>query len=164
MSARYRSWASVFTVTLLSDQFFKELVRQQLPVGKALALWPGVFQISHVENTGMAFSMLEQLPAVWMVVLTGGLILFLGAMALRALPDLPLASVWAVGFILGGAVGNWLDRLRQGTVTDYLDVVGIHYPVFNLADALIFLGACLLITQYVRFFRQSPEPPHPPGP
>ena len=125
------------------DQWVKHGITARLPLGDAIPLWPGVLHIAHVRNTGAAFSLFEQHPRALMVLsvlLLGWLFLFLWRQ--------PMTSrVQAAAFMLiaGGALGNLWDRLMRGAVVDYIDVVAIHFPIFNLADIWIFCGACLMV-------------------
>jgi signal peptidase II len=125
------------------DQGTKWLVNHFLIPEISRPLIPGVFQLTLTYNTGAAFSLLEQHPALLTIF---SLVLFLllsGYAFLRS--RLYRGEPFSLALLLGGALGNLLDRLFAGRVTDFMDVVFIHYPVFNVADMLIFFGALLLI-------------------
>ena len=98
-------------------------------------------------NTGVAFGMFAN-GGVWPMVITGIVIIFLLGWFLRALyaHHFPVWTVWPIGLLLGGAVGNFMDRLQDGRVTDFIDVgVGTtRWPTFNLADSLILIGVGFL--------------------
>lgn len=133
----------VAATAVLLDQLSKALVEASIPLNTMWAPFPSLahfFRITHVSNTGAAFGLF---PA-------GGL-LFAGIAAIVAgviilynftLPAGQFAMRLALGLQLGGALGNLIDRLRQGYVTDYLDFG--PWPVFNLADTAIVVGVCLL--------------------
>lgn len=110
---------------------------------QSIAVWPGIFQITFVYNTGAAFSLFEQYPSLLLGVT---LVLFLVILTI-ALSRSTMSRIETIGFsmVLGGALGNIADRLSQGKVVDFLDFVCILYPVFNLADSFIFLGVCILL-------------------
>lgn len=140
-------WVTAF-VTLILDQLSKYLVVQNFKIGQTLPLLPGVFHFTYVTNTGAAFSLFSQ-GAGWLRWLS--LIVSLGLMAL-ALFGPPLNKFEQLGysFILGGAVGNGIDRFAAGYVVDFLDFRLINFPVFNLADVFINVGIVfLLIASFV---------------
>lgn len=125
------------------DQGTKWLVNHFLIPEVSRSVIPGIFQLTLTYNTGAAFSLLEHYPAL----LTGfSLLLFMLLSAYAFLrPRLYRGESAALALLLGGALGNLLDRLFAGRVTDFADFVFIHYPVFNVADVLIFFGALLLM-------------------
>ncbi len=111
------------------------------PVGLAQLL-PGFIELRYVLNDGMAFSMLS--GQRWL--LLGGTGLILAALAVllvvRRMP-LPERLVWTL--VLGGGLGNFIDRARTGVVVDYLNFQFISFPVFNFADICVCVGVGLLI-------------------
>ena len=131
----------------LLDQGTKWLAKSYLSSGASLPILPNIFQLTLSYNTGAAFSMFRQQPqilAAFTVLLFCALMLY----AFRKQFYYRGESV-ALGLILGGALGNLLDRLLLGKVTDFLDVVIIHYPIFNVADSLIFIGVIWLVILYL---------------
>ena len=126
------------------DQWTKFLVRTQIPFGKSWSPWPWLepyARIVHWQNTGAAFGMLQGFGMVFTV------LSFLVAIAiLFYFPRVP-HSEWALRVAMvmqmGGAVGNLIDRLRQGTVTDFISLG--TFAVFNVADASISVGTAILI-------------------
>lgn len=133
-------------VSLILDQLTKYLVVQNFAFGKGIALWPGVFHLTYVRNTGAAFSLFQ--GADWLRWLS--LIVSLGLIALAWLgPKLITFEQLGYGFILGGALGNGIDRFVAGYVVDFLDFRLIKFPVFNIADVCINIGiVCLLIASF----------------
>lgn len=111
---------------------------------QTIPLWPGVFHFTYVTNSGAAFSLFSD-NGGWLRWLS--LIVSLGLIALGIWAN--LANRWeqvGYGCILGGALGNGIDRLYAGEVVDFLDFRLIRFPIFNLADVCINVGiACLLI-------------------
>jgi signal peptidase II len=130
------------------DQGVKVYIQTVLVYGQSLPVIPGVFHITLVRNTGAAFSLLKQYPDLLLVITLG---IFLGFLV-YGLRQVSFSSPerLALALVLGGALGNIIDRLRYGSVVDYLDVVLIHYPVFNLADAFIFCGVVILVIHQLR--------------
>jgi signal peptidase II len=129
------------------DQLTKALVRQKLPLEEAgsVPLWPGVFHFTHTTNTGMAFSWLlgQRWLLVFAAVVIGGLIV-LSERKSQKTGGLERVQGVGMGLALAGAVGNLIDRARQGFVTDFLDFRLIHFPIFNVADSCITVGIVLL--------------------
>lgn len=130
------------------DRISKFVITQWLEPGETHPVIPGVFHITRMQNTGAAFSLFYQHPEALTLLsaLLFGIFLWI-AMTKKAMDPLE-----KIGFvcILGGALGNLMDRLRWGSVTDFLDFTIIHYPVFNLADSFIFIGVFVLVWHYVR--------------
>jgi len=129
---------------VVSDQVSKLWALHQLSGRGVQPLLPGLLQQRLVFNTGAAFSMLEgnafALGLVSAVVALGLVFWIQSSGALSRWQSLGL------GLLLGGAIGNGLDRWRLGSVVDFLDFVPIQFPVFNLADTAINLAVlCLLI-------------------
>lgn len=116
-------------------------------------LWPNVFHFTYVTNTGAAFSLFSQ-DGRWLRWLSLGVSLILVALAVWG----PKMNRWeqaGYGFILGGALGNGIDRFAEGRVVDFLDFRLIQFPVFNMADVFINVGiVCLLIAAFWK-----PTPP-----
>lgn len=120
-----------------------------------LPLWPGVFHFTYVTNTGAAFSLFSNGGVNWLRWLS--LAVSIGLMVLAWFgPRLNRWEQIGYGLILGGALGNGIDRFVSGAVVDFLDLRLIRFPVFNLADVFINAGIiCLLIAT----FRNAPPPP-----
>ncbi len=139
-------WIAAF-VSLMLDQLTKYWVVQSFDYGESLPLVEGVFHLTYVTNTGAAFSLFSE-NGGWLKWLS--LIVSLG-LALLALVGPPM-NRWeqaGFGFILGGALGNGLDRFVSGEVVDFLDFRLINFPIFNLADVFINIGiVCILITAF----------------
>jgi signal peptidase II len=128
---------------LAVDQATKAWLRARLPVGDSVPLLPGVFHITHTRNTGMAFSLLEGATPV----LVGAALVVVAAIVrtqIKAGPRLPPGLGLGLALALGGALGNLVDRLRLGYVTDMFDLTLIRFPVFNVADSAITVGIAVL--------------------
>jgi signal peptidase II len=131
-----------------ADQISKEWVLHHLPLGVPQPFLPGLLALQYVRNTGAAFSLLSGNPhllGLVSVVVSGGLV---GWILLRP-PQGPWRNL-ALAFLLGGAAGNGIDRFRHGAVTDFLALVPVSFPVFNLADVAINVAvACLLLDAFL---------------
>lgn len=131
-------------ISLILDQLTKYWVVQNFQLTETRPLLPGVFHLTYVTNTGAAFSLLTG-KAEWLRWLSLLVSLSLIALALFG-PVLSTFEQLGYGLILGGALGNGIDRFIAGSVVDFLDFRLIQFPVFNIADVAINAGiVCLLI-------------------
>ncbi|MBN3896108.1 MAG: lipoprotein signal peptidase [Nostoc sp. NOS(2021)] len=139
-------WIAAFIAFFL-DQITKYWVVQTFSLGQTLPLLPGIFHFTYVTNTGAAFSLLSG-KVEWLRWLSLGVSLVLIALALFG-PTLSLWDQLGYGLILGGAMGNGIDRFILGYVVDFLDFRLINFAVFNVADSFISIGiVCLLIASF----------------
>jgi len=139
------------------DQAVKGWVRHALPLEGSIPLWPGVFEILYTQNRGMAFSLLEgatPLLAVAALVVVAVIVVA----QRRAGNRIPLLYGLALALPLGGAVGNLIDRLYFGFVTDLFYIQLIHFPVFNVADSAITVGIALLAWRTLFSPNATPAP------
>lgn len=135
---------------LVFDRFTKWLVVRNIALDDTISIIPGLFRLTHLENTGAAFSLFAESPSPFKTVL-------LVAVSVAALIIVALllwmrrrdfnATTLALSLIMGGALGNLWDRLTDGKVTDFLDfyIGAHHWPPFNVADSAIVVGALLLL-------------------
>ena len=134
-------------IAFLLDQLTKYWVVKTFNPGQTLPLLSGIFHFTYVTNTGAAFSLLSD-KVEWLRWLSLGVSLVLITIALFG----PLLSFWeqmGYGLILGGAMGNGIDRFILGYVIDFLDFRLINFAVFNMADSFISIGiVCLLIASW----------------
>jgi signal peptidase II len=141
---------------LIADQFTKVLILGYYQLGDSSPV-TGFFNIVRVHNSGAAFSFLSSASGWqrWFFTAIGlGAAVFIVYM-LRAHPGQKLFS-FALACILGGAIGNVIDRLLHGYVVDFLDFhyAGTHFPAFNIADSAISIGAaCLILDELLRVRR-----------
>jgi signal peptidase II len=141
----------IAAAVVLLDRFTKGLINTHLSTYDTITVIPGLFNIVHSENPGIAFGMLADASGAWRDVLLIGfsaaVLIGISVMLLRPASRLDTLLRTALGFILGGACGNLYDRIVRGTVTDFIEVhAGQHYfPAFNVADSAITVGACLLL-------------------
>ena len=140
-------WLGWALVILVADQVTKFLIVGSYRLGDSTTI-TGFFNIVRAHNTGAAFSFLAQAGGWqrWLFTGFGVLAALFIVWQLRAHPGQKLFS-FALASILGGAIGNVIDRMVYGYVVDFLDfhAAGWHFPAFNVADAGISLGAVLLI-------------------
>jgi len=157
-----RFYAVALAVILL-DQASKLFIQATIPLGHGIPIIPGIFAIVHVLNPGAAFGLLAGRSAsfrnpffIGISLLAVGFILFYRH---RELKGDSLAS-FALSLILGGAIGNLVDRLRIGMVIDFLDVhyYQYHWPAFNVADSCITIGVSLMMLELVLGERRARHP------
>ncbi len=135
-------------VVLVLDQASKWVILTQVMTPPRVIEVTGFFNLVLTYNTGVSFGLFGGAAAAWKPWALGGLALAVSAGLLFWLarqPERPLGL--AVGLIVGGALGNALDRAYQPGVVDFLDfyLAGWHWPAFNLADSSIFLGVAILV-------------------
>lgn len=146
---------------LLLDRWTKRLVAAQIAMYQHIQVIPGFFRITHTENTGAAFSLFADSPSHWKTTMLIGfsVIAMIVVSILLWKQSRPLTMTGtALSLILGGAVGNLWDRVASGRVVDFLDVYykSYHWPVFNLADSAIVIGASLLVLEITFGNRKAP--------
>ena len=134
------------------DRWTKYLAMTRITMYAHIQIIPGFFRLTHTENTGAAFSLFADSPAHWKTALLIGFsalaMLVVTALLWRQVRPLTITGV-ALSLILGGAVGNLWDRIAHGRVVDFLllYVKQYQWPVFNLADSAIVVGAVLLVIE-----------------
>ena len=151
----------IAVVVILLDRATKLWVVKHIEPGHAIVVIPRVFRITHVLNSGAAFSMFEgaahplmvRQVLIWFSV--AAVIVVIGILW-KAGRTVTLMSV-ALALILGGAIGNLYDRVHLQYVVDFLEVHIVHYhwPDFNVADSSIVVGACLLLLEMLKPQRAS---------
>ena len=132
---------SVAAFVLLIDQLTKLIAIFWLKPQGSITVIPGIFHLNYVENTGIAFGFFQEHPEILFYLIVVSVIgLLIGS---RYLVRQRFSEKLAYGFILGGAIGNLVDRIRFQHVIDFLDFR--VWPVFNLADSFISIGVFLFI-------------------
>ena len=156
---RARWIVALIGAAVLADQLTKATALALLSRGEVVPVLTG-FNLTLGFNEGSSFGMLSGVMSgkpFLMAALTGALALIFVVMALRARHPLERAGL---ALVVGGALGNIIDRLRQGAVTDFLDLYwrGWHWPTFNVADIAITLGAlCILFASLPSRSRKEPH-------
>lgn len=147
MAFRYSNvhWLWLSAAVMLADQITKQIAIRSIAQFESVTVLPFLNWV-HLQNRGAAFSMLSQMPP-WFFVLLGVVVSVAILIWLRRNPTGQRAVAAGLALILGGALGNVIDRVRLGHVTDFIDfhVAGWHFAAFNVADAAITVGAGLLI-------------------
>jgi len=142
-------WFALAALVVIADQLVKWAVLRHFAPGESREL-TGFFNMVLVFNKGAAFSFLAQAPG-WQAPLLTGFALIAAVVVSVLIVRNPRNRLFALGLglILGGAIGNVIDRLRFGHVVDFFDfhALGWHFPAFNVADSAITVGAAILILE-----------------
>lgn len=152
--AATRAWClagALCIAVVIVDQIVKAVIEDRIVLGEKVdVLGPLKLTLSH--NEGVAFGLAggSGAPLVIVTVLALGFVLYLFSRN----PARPLMWI-ATGLLTGGAVGNLIDRIRAGAVTDFIELP--HWPPFNLADCAISVGVVLLVFIYLREAERAPE-------
>ena len=159
-----RVLVAVAATVVALDQATKALVRAWLPLYESVSIVPQLLDFTHVRNTGAAFGLLNAVDIPFkpllMTAIALAALVAIGVFAVRTSPTEPLARL-GLALVFGGATGNLIDRVTAGYVVDFVDVYwrGWHFWAFNVADAAITVGACLLILDTAILNRHVPTSP-----
>ena len=143
---------------LLADQFSKHAVEQFTPAGSIRVVIPGLLNLVHTSNPGVAFGLLADSSNPWrapmLIAFSVAVIAFLAWLLVSGRAGGRLAQC-GLALILGGAAGNVLDRVLHRSVTDFIDfyIGSRHWYTFNIADSAIVVGAGLVILELFRDWR-----------
>jgi signal peptidase II len=156
----------VSLAVLVLDQWTKWLVELHLPHHVAEPIIPGFFNLTHVKNTGVAFGLFAAQGVgggSWLLTLLGLAALVAVGLYFWFTPSHDRLLLVALALVVGGAVGNLIDRVVTGAVTDFVDLyVGTHHwPAFNVADSAISIGIVLMAIDSFRPKRRHAEPAAP---
>jgi len=149
------------TLILVLDQGTKFIVDRTIPLHHSFSVIENLFNLTHIRNTGAAFGILAGRRG-WV---RSSFLLFFSLLAmgfiivlLRRLPEREITLTMALSFILGGAMGNLIDRLLYGEVIDFLDFYWsrYHWPAFNAADSFITVGVILTLFRFIQSRDKDP--------
>lgn len=151
LESKYLVLATVAAALVVLDQLVKIYIHANFMVNESLPVWTGFFDITYVRNTGAAFGILRETPNLFREIFflsMPPIAMVIILMMLRGVPNEDRWQVFSLSLIFGGAIGNYIDRLRFGYVIDFLyfhykEVW--YYPAFNVADSAIVTGVCLLL-------------------
>ena len=141
------------------DQLLKWWVTSHLEVGQSAPLLPGVVQLTRLHNTGAAWSSFSGKTGL-LAVVTIVLMLAVAWLLVKKIVRHPL-GVTAGVLILGGGIGNVIDRVCRGYVVDMFDLQFISYPIFNLADCFVVAGVILGAVYYLWFYEKYDKKKEP---
>lgn len=155
-----RRYLLISLAVLVLDQWSKWLVELHLPLFTSKTVIPKLLSFTHVQNTGVAFGLFAahgNAVGTWILTGLGVFALTFVGFYFRMVPTKDRALLVALALVLGGAVGNLLDRVAQKAVTDFIDfsIGTYHWHTFNVADSAITVGIVVMI---VASFRKGAEP------
>ena len=146
---KYWKYLLIVIGAIVLDQLSKYLIVSNFDLFESLTLIPGFLKLNYVRNTGAGFSILEGQMGFFYTITVVALI-FMAYMFVKSEDNAVLEKV-ALAMMFGGAVGNFIDRLRLGYVVDFIavDIFSYHFPVFNIADSFLTIGVILFIAYYL---------------
>ncbi len=161
MTAKSKFVCSLLVSIVLLDQASKAIVSRMIPLNHSIPVIEDLFNLTYIRNTGAAFGILSQSNALFRIpflVLFSLFAIGFIVMMLRRLPEGEKILITALSFIMGGAVGNLIDRIFYGEVIDFLDFYwsSYHWPTFNFADSFISLGVMITLYRLVRVKGKDP--------
>jgi signal peptidase II len=162
-TSRYILLGLVSLSIIVIDQVTKVYIMQTMRLHESIVVIPNLFSITYIRNPGAAFGILSTSSGSFRFIFFGLTSVFalglLGTILLRMPKDDWMGQISVVA-ILGGAIGNLLDRLRYGEVIDFLDfyIEAYHWPAFNVADSTITVGVIFLILHFAFEKQKEPEP------
>lgn len=149
---RFLLYAAALLVMIVGDQALKGWTVSHLELGESTPFIPAIMQLTRVHNYGAAWSSLSG-KTVLLIAVTAVMMIAVAVLLLRRVVRHPL-GVAACLLILGGGIGNIIDRIRLGYVVDMFDLLLFSYPVFNLADCFVVVGAILGAVYYLWIYEK----------
>lgn len=142
----------VLLLCIAADQAVKFYVVSHLALYESAPLIPGVVELFYIQNTGGGFSILT--GHTWVLTLiTSALMIGIAVLLVKKVFPHPLA-MWTLTIVLGGGLGNLIDRIRLGYVVDMFNFQFMNYPVFNVADICVVSGCVLGLIYYQWFYEK----------
>ncbi len=147
---------SISIVLAIIDLATKSIIEAKMPLMHSFKVIPGVVNFTHITNTGIAFGLFQTYgnTTKTLILIAIGVVALIVILSLywETAPDNTL-QLSALTFILGGALGNLVDRIIDGEVTDFIDIYykNFHWHTFNLADVFITIGILLLLVENLPF-------------
>jgi signal peptidase II len=150
----------IAVVIILFDQITKWLVVKNMELGQSITVLENIFYITSHRNRGAAFGILQGQMWLFFIITAIVIVGVIYYMEKDAKGKSLLQT--ALAFILGGAIGNFIDRLFRGQVVDFIDVkvINYDYPIFNIADSALVVGVILISIQFLLESKSSKEKEH----
>ena len=148
-------YAILAVALVVIDQIVKYLVRSSIPLGQSIPFIPHVMDLTYVQNTGAAFSILRE--HTWLLTLASAIVVLVIAYLVVKGRLRGRLGLWSAALILSGGVGNLIDRAAFGFVTDMFQTTFINFAVFNVADCCITIGVPLLFLYVALFWDDGME-------
>ena len=135
-------YAILAAALVVIDQIVKYLIRANIELGESIPFIPGLMDLTYVQNTGAAFSILRQ--HTWLLILTSAVVVIVMCVLIVRGFFTNALGRWSAALVLAGGMGNLIDRAVFGFVTDMFKTTFINFAVFNFADCCITIGVPLL--------------------
>lgn len=141
----YLAYLFIIALLVSIDQYSKQVVITYLDLGEKMEVIPNFFYVNHVRNTGAAWSLFDGQRTLFIIITILAIIGF-GYLLLKIKNNTILHKISYL-LIIGGSIGNLIDRISYGFVVDFLDfyIFGYDYPVFNIADSFLVVGVILYL-------------------
>jgi len=161
LTAKYKLVTGWLLFIVLADQVTKLIVDRTMPLHHSIPIIENFFSLTYIRNTGAAFGIFAGGAAAFrlpFLILFSALAIGFIVVMLKRLADKEKGLISALSFILGGAIGNLIDRIAYGEVIDFLDFYwsDYHWPAFNLADSFITVGVLITVYYLVRAKGEDP--------
>lgn len=143
-------YALLLAACIAGDQLLKYWVVRHLEIGQSAAFLPGLVRLTRLHNTGAAWGSFSGSTAL-LTAVTAVLLVAVAWLVLKKVIRHPLGLCAAV-LVLGGGIGNMIDRICRGYVVDMFDLEFMSYPIFNLADCFVVVGVILGAVYYLWFY------------
>lgn len=151
-------FAVIAAIVVALDQWTKALTRSNIEVGEVRAFVPGVLDLTHIHNRGAAWGMFQG-HATTLAIVAIVVVIALAAVVI-ARRRTSLVEMISFGLIVGGAIGNLIDRITQGYVTDMIRTAFIDFPVFNIADSAVTVGTAVFVVWALLLAPRDPVTEH----
>ena len=161
MSAKWKLVSGWLVAIVALDQLTKIIVDRSMPLHQSIAIIDGLFNLTYVRNAGAAFGLFAGSAEIFrrpFLILVSILASVFIIVMMKRLAEKETGLVTGLSFILGGAMGNLIDRVIYGDVIDFLDVYwrNYHWPAFNIADSFITIGVGIML---YRLYKHEGEDP-----
>jgi signal peptidase II len=165
---RFLFLAAVAGTVFILDQVTKAIVQKTMSLHESIPVINGLFSLTYIRNPGAAFGLFAEhgngLRMAFFVTISVVAILFLWTLFVKTPNEARLGRM-SIAMVMGGAMGNLVDRIRFGEVVDFLDfyIGPYHWPAFNVADSSISIGVALMIWYFIREDRRANPPDQTPS-
>lgn len=161
MSVKWKIVSAWLIAIVVLDQLTKIIVDRSMPLHHSIAIIDGFFNLTYVRNTGAAFGIFAGSAEIFrrpFLILVSILASVFIIVMMKRLAEQETGLVTGLSFILGGAIGNLIDRVIYGEVIDFLDVYwrNYHWPAFNIADSFITIGVGIML--YCLYTHKGEDP------
>lgn len=162
--ARFLLLGLVSGTILILDQATKTIIQNRMSLHESIPVIPSFFNLTYIRNPGAAFGLFAEMDDrfrfTFFIIIALAALLFLTHLYIK-LPAESLLGRLSISLIIGGALGNLVDRVRYGEVVDFLDffIGDLHWPAFNIADSAITVGVTMMVLYFFRMGKLPPEDP-----